>query len=178
MLNLRNFCALLLLLTLISCDDQETKPATDLQQSFNPNTQAITGMEQLKAQLAMNPNDFNLLSQLGDMYFESGQYFDATLIYDRAIIVNPMCADCYNDKGLASHYMGDTETAIESFDKAVEINPEYTNAWLSKGFVLVSVGRYQEAIEPLNKVKELDTTGGLAAEADKFLAMVAERDSQ
>ncbi|MDH4020838.1 MAG: tetratricopeptide repeat protein [Xanthomonadales bacterium] len=178
MLNLRNFCALLLFLGLISCDDQTTKPATELQQSFNANTQAISGVELLKSQLAMNPNDFNLLSQLGDTYFESGQYFDAILIYDRAIAVNPMCADCYNDKGLASHYVGDTQTAIESFDKAVEINPEFTHAWLSKGFVLASVGRYQEAIAPLNRVKELDGAGSLAAEADKFLAMVAERGGQ
>ena len=83
-----------------------------------------------------------------------------------------------NDRGLAQYYSGDPKSAIESFDKAIAIDPEYVYAWLSKGYVLFSVGRYEEAIPVLNKVKELDTTGGLAAEADKFLAMVAERTAQ
>ena len=43
---------------------------------------------------------------------------------------------------------------------------------------MFSEGRYEEAIPALNKVKELDTTGGLAVEADKFLAMAAEKGFQ
>ena len=176
MINLRNFCTLLLLLSLIACDDTGSKTTTSAQQfpefdSFQTNP----GIDQLKAKLFDNPNDFNTLSTLGDLYFESAQYFEAVQTYDKAIAVNPMCADCLNDKGLALFYVGDANAALESFDKAVEIDPGYTHAWLSKGFVLVSEGRYQEAIAPLNKVKEVDTTGALAAEADKFLAMVAEK---
>ena len=178
MINLRSFFSLLMLLSLIACDDKAAKPkstAQDFPQTvktlpeFN-NFQTSSYIEQLKAQLLNNPNDFNMLSALADMYFESSQYFEAIQTYDRAIAVNPACADCFNDKGLALYYLGDANAAIESFDKAIEIDPTYTNAWLSKGYVLVSVGRYQEAIEPLNKVKELDTTGDLAPEADKFLA--------
>jgi tetratricopeptide (TPR) repeat protein len=176
---LKNLFALLLLLGLIGCDEQAAKPATELQRSFESQAvQTFPGIEQLESQLAMNPNDFATLSALGDMYFEAGQYFEAIQTYDKAAGVNPMCADCFNDKGLALYYLGDADAALASFDKAVAIDPGYIHAWLSKGFVLVSTGRYQEAIEPLNKVKELDTTGGLAAEADKFLAVVAERTTQ
>lgn len=179
MTKLQKLFALLIILSLVACEDNAPKPASELQQSFDSQAvQQFQGIEQLKAKLAMNPNDFATLSELGDMYFESGQFFEAIQIYDQAIGVNPMCADCYNDRGLSLHYLGDADSAIASFDKAVEIDPGYVHAWLSKGFVLVSAGRYQEAIEPLNKVKELDTTGGLAAEADKFLALVAERTAQ
>ena len=179
MTNLQKFCTLLAVLTLISCDDQGTKPQTELQQSFNPtSTPADSRAAQLQSVLALNPKDFAALAELGDVYFEAGQYFDAIITYDKAIAVNPQCADCFNDKGLASFYLGDVNTALQSFDKAVEIRPDFTHAWLSKGFVLTSEGRYQEAIEPLNKVKELDTTGGLAAEADKFLALGAQTGVQ
>ena len=119
----------------------------------------------------MNPNDFVTLSALADMYFESGQYIDAFNTYDRAIAVNPECADCYNDRGLSLFYLGDVTSALESFDRAVTLDPGYKHAWLSKGFVLTSQGRYAEAVAPLNKVKELDGTGPLAIQADKFLAM-------
>ena len=83
-----------------------------------------------------------------------------------------------NDKGLALYYLGEPQSAIASFDRAVAADPKFTRAWLSKGFVLFAQGRYQEAIEPLNKVKELDTTGTLSWEADKFLAQIAAGQSQ
>ena len=117
---------------------------------------------------------FDALAALGDMYFEASRYLQAINTYDKAISVNPMCADCFNDKGLALHYLGDSDSAIAAFDRAVTIDPTYVHAWLSKGFVLVVSGRYDEAIEPLNKVKELDTTGALALEADKCLNMASE----
>jgi len=179
MIKLQKLFALLIVLSLIGCDDNAPKPASELQQSFeSQKVQQFQGIEQLKSRLAMNPNDFATLAELGDMYFESGQYFEAIQTYDQAVAINPVCADCYNDRGLALHYLGDSDSAIASFDKAVEIDPGYVRAWRSKGFVLVSTGKYQEAIVPLNKVKELDTTGGLTPEADKFLALVAERTAQ
>jgi tetratricopeptide (TPR) repeat protein len=172
---------LLIVFSLVACDENKQQPKSGTE-NF-PQTlktapqfdsfQESPEIQQMKSLLAQNPNDFNALSALGDMYFESTRYLEAIQLYDRAIAINPMCADCFNDKGLALHYSGDTNAALASFDKATEADPTYVHAWLSKGFVLVSTGRYEEAVVPLNKVKELDTAGGLAAEADKFLAMVA-----
>ena len=175
MTKLQILCTSLILLSLIACDDQASKRTTQRQQApASNNTQPIQGMEQLKAKVAMNPMDFVALSELADMYFESGQYIDAFQTYDKAIAINPNCADCYNDRGLSLFYIGDPVSALESLDKAVAIDPTFVHAWLSKGYVLISSGRYQEAVAPLNKVKELDGTGPLALQADKFLATVVE----
>jgi tetratricopeptide (TPR) repeat protein len=175
MIILRNFCALLILLSMIACDDSGTKTTSQPQPFPESNlSQAPSEIDHLKTMLLDNPNDFDALSALGDKYFESAQYFEAIQTYDRALAVNPMCADCLNDQGLAYFYAGDANSAIDSLDKAIAINPDYPNTWLSKGFILISEGRYQEAIAPLNKVKELDTVGNLTIEADKFLAMAAE----
>lgn len=172
MSNLRSVCLILLSLGLVACDDQAARPATPLQQEFAAqNNNAEAGIQQMQARLAANPNDFATLSTLADMYFETSRYIDAFQTYDRAIAVNPLCADCYNDRGLCLFYIGDATSALESFDKAVAIDPGFVHAWLSKGFVLTSLGRFQEAVAPLNKVKELDTTGQLALQADEFLAM-------
>ena len=175
----------LVLLSLVGCDDKEststvsTPKTIDAQQfpKFD-SFQQPSEIDQLKAKLFDNPNDFNALDSLGDLYFESGQYIEAIQTYDKALAINPSCADCFNDRGLASFYLGDPTSAIESFDKAIALDPGYTHAWLSKGFVLTSEGRYQEAIAPLNKVKELDTTGRLAKTADEFLAKAAQGNPQ
>jgi tetratricopeptide (TPR) repeat protein len=190
MINLRKLSPLpvlmgLVLMCLIACDDKGTTSTTtstvttDAQQfpKFD-SFQQPSEIDQLKARLFDNPEDFNTLSALGDLYFESAQYVEAIQTYDKALAVNPMCADCLNDRGLAFFYAGDPVSALESFDKAIAIAPEFTHAWLSKGFVLTSEGRYQEAIAPLNKVKELDTTGRLAKAADEFLAKAAQGNLQ
>jgi len=175
MIKLGFICTILILISLVACDDKAAKPATGAQQDFAVNNvQTFQGIEQLKSRLLMNPNDFATLSELGDMYFESSQFVEAFQTYDKAIKVNPNCADCYNDRGLSLYYIGDPTSALESFDKAIALDPGFTHAWLSKGFVLISVGRYQEAVVPLNKVKEIDTSGVLALQADKFLAIAAE----
>jgi tetratricopeptide (TPR) repeat protein len=172
MINLRILCATLVLFSLAGCDDQAARPAAQTQQDFAVNNvQTFQGIEQLKAQLQINPNDFATLSALADMYFESSQFVEAFQTYDLALAVNPQCADCYNDRGLCLFYIGEPTSALESFDKAIAIDPGFVHAWLSKGFVLTSEGRFQEAVVPLNKVKELDKTGVLALQADEFLAM-------
>ncbi len=172
--NLQKFFALLLLFSLISCDDHEAKSTAEVQQTPDIDIfQTSPDIELLKARLFDSPKDFSALSSLGDLYFESAQYHEAIQIYTKALAVNPACADCLNDRGLALFYTGDPQSALESFDKAIELEPEYVHAWLSKGFVLVAEGRYEEAIAPLNRVKALDTKGTLAREADKFLALVA-----
>jgi tetratricopeptide (TPR) repeat protein len=178
MTKLQAICIAFVFLGLAACDEKTAKSRANTQQDFAVNTvESFQGIEQLKSRLLANPSDFATLAALGDAYFESSQWVEAFQTYDRAIAVNPNCADCYNDRGLALFYIGDPTSALESFDKAIAIEPSFTHAWLSKGFVLVSTGRYQEAIAPLNKVKEIDTLGVLAAQADKFLETVAENST-
>ena len=171
---LRTLCIALLLLSLSACDDQASRPAAKPQQSVAVNdVQALQGIEQMEARLLMNPNDFETLAILADMYFEASRFVEAFQTYDKALAVNPDCADCYNDRGLCLFYIGDPVSALESFDKAIAIDPEFIHAWLSKGYVLTSQGRFEEAVAPLTRVKQLDTTGALAAQADEFLALAA-----
>lgn len=179
MIEPRMICTVCILILLIACDDQEANSTRPTQQQLSDNnTQTLHAIEQVKARLAINPKDFESLSILGDLYFESGRYIDAFNVYDKALAVNPKCADCYNDRGLSLFYLGDPTSALESFDKAILLDPGFTHAWLSKGFVLTSEGRYHEAVVPLEKVKELDGSGPLAIQADKFLALAAEKSLQ
>jgi len=173
----RMLTSLLVLLAVAACEDKASTPSAQRTQDLTQ-AHANFGIQQLQERLRVNPEDFDALSRLGDLYFESGQYLSAIQSYDRALAVEPGCADCLNDKGLAQYYMGDTEGALASLDLANTVNPGYPNAWLSKGYILFSAGRHEEAIEPLRRVAATDASGVLAAEANSFLALIAEKDAR
>lgn len=175
----RMLAAVPVLLGLAACDEKAATTTSTAQQAPTfSQVHPATDIQLLQSRLLEHPDDFDTLSRLGDLYFESGQYLPAIQIYDRAVTVNPQCADCLNDKGLAQFYVGDTEGALASLGLANEIAPDYPNAWLSKGYILLSVGRDQEAIEPLRQVQAVDATGVLAAEARKFLESIEEKQPQ
>ena len=125
-------------------------------------------VEQINAQVKSGDRAGEIFTVNFDMPKSTQEAIEA---YDRALAINPMCADCLNDKGLATYDSGDPAGAIASFDKANQVAPDYVNAWLSKGYVLVVEKRYEEAIAPLNKVKELAPQSALAMEADRFLQL-------
>lgn len=135
-------------------------------------------IETLKASLYEDPDNFQLLSALGDAYFESQRYNEAVKEYEKALKIDPTNSDCLNDMGLALFYTGNSEAALESFEKATDADSSYVYSWLSKGFVLMSLGRYEEAELALNKVQELDPLGKLGEEADNFLAQIGASKGQ
>lgn len=126
-------------------------------------------IETLKSRLFDDPDNEQLLSELGDVFFESQRFPEAIPTYEKAVAINPQNHDVLNDLGLSYFYIGETEKALDSINKAIGADPTFKHAWLSKGFMLKAVGNYDEAVVSLNKVKELDTDGTLAMAADNFL---------
>jgi len=175
MIDKRKFWLLLALAGLLTaCNEKGPNSTKPVPRNTGTDTlQMDSDIDQLKNELLASQNDFNSLSRLADRYFDSGQYLQAIQTYNKALAIDPSSADCLNDRGLAQYYTGDPDAALKSFDQAIDKDPGYVHAWLSKGYVLVAEGRFEEAKTPLNKVKELDSTGTMAAEADKFLAKIA-----
>jgi len=141
-------------------------------QATLPNQDAAIKM--LKARLFDDPENIDLLTTLGDAYFEQRRFSEAIPIYERVITLNPNHFDTLNDLGLAYHYSGNTQAALDALDRSAAANPNYKFARLSKGYILLSLGRYEEAEAPLRKAQELDPNGGVGAEAGRMLEKVAE----
>jgi Flp pilus assembly protein TadD len=123
-------------------------------------------------QLDVNTDDPIALASLGDRYFESNNFFQAIKIYEKVIELNPNDVDTYNDLGLALHYTGKTDSALETLIKGTEVIPSYQRIWLSLGFVLASAGRNEEARPVLKKTVELDPDSEIGQEADRMLGLL------
>lgn len=164
---------ILIMLFITACDGSKKGADQEGLKEFDATiVQSDQKIEMLKSQLFDSPDDFGLLSALGDAYFESQRYIEAIDIYEKAIKIDPKSADSFNDMALSQFYTGNNDAALASVAKALEADSAYTHGWLTKGFILMASGRLDEAAVALKKVKELDLGGRLAEEADNFLNQI------
>jgi Flp pilus assembly protein TadD len=80
--------------------------------------------------------------------------------------------DTYNDLGLAQHYSGKSDNAIETLTRGTQVVPSYQRIWLSLGFVLVSTGREFEAKPALKKAVEIAPDSTVGKEAQRILGLL------
>jgi len=123
-------------------------------------------------QLGVDTRNPESLAPLGDKYFENSRFEQAIVIYERVLELNPKDVDTYNDLGLALHYTGKSDIAIETLKKGTRVMPSYQRIWLSLGFVLTSKGKKEEAKTVLKKAIEMDPNSEMGQEAKRMLALL------
>ena len=64
---------------------------------------------------------------------------------DRAIALDPACADFYNNRGLILAGIGRIDDAIAAHRRAIELNGDFAEAHNNLGNALVKIGRLDEA---------------------------------
>ena len=123
-------------------------------------------------QLGINTKDPASLASLGDKYFESNNFQQAIIIYEKVLELNPKDVDTYNDLGLALHYTGQSDSSIQTLKKGTEVVPSYQRIWLSLGFVLASKGMNEEAKPALKKAIEIDPNSTMGQESKRILGLL------
>ena len=91
--------------------------------------------EPLLAQLKTNPNDFDTLAKLGNLYYDGSAYPQAIEYYEKALVVQPKNPDVRTDLGTAYWYTGNADQAIANFEKALAIRPNHPGTLFNLGIV-------------------------------------------
>ena len=107
---------------------------TPQQQGASPEMLAKAA-EPLLAQLKSNPNDFETLAKLGNLYYDGQAYPQAIEYYERALTVEPDNPDVRTDLGTSYWYTGNADKAIASFEKALAIRPNHPGTLFNLGIV-------------------------------------------
>jgi tetratricopeptide (TPR) repeat protein len=94
-------------------------------------SQAAPLLDQLKSQ----PNNAELLTSVGNLYYDAKQYPVAVEYYGRALKVNPADASVRTDMGTGYWYLGDADRAIEEFNQALSYSPNNPNTLFNRGLV-------------------------------------------
>jgi cytochrome c-type biogenesis protein CcmH/NrfG len=94
-------------------------------------TQAAPLIEKLKS----DPNNSELLTNIGNFYYDAQQYQTAVDYYGRSLKAKPSDAAVRTDMATAYWYMGNADTAIDEFNKALKYEPNKPNTLFNLGLV-------------------------------------------
>lgn len=109
----------------------DQKPSPE-QMKRMADTQAKSLLEELKSR----PNDTTLLTNLGNIYFDTGQYKDAIEYYSRVLKIQPTNTNVRTDLGIAYwEGMRDADRAISEFNTALSYEPTKPQTLQSLGIV-------------------------------------------
>ena len=99
----------------------------------NEQAKSILSLEQ---EVAVNPTNGNAWTQLGHVYFDTGNFAKAIRAYEKSLELSPDNPNVLTDLGVMYRRNGQPGKAVEAFDKAIAIDPSHEQSRFNKGIVL------------------------------------------
>ena len=93
-------------------------------------------IEEYRAILSEDPNNFSALVAMGNAYFDSGRWKNAITMYEHALRLDPKNADVRTDMGTAYRSLNMPDRALAEYRIALEHEPAHLNARYNMGIVL------------------------------------------
>ena len=112
-----------------------TLPGSAPQQQGASPEMLAKAAEPLSAKLKTDPNNFDVLVQLGNLYYDGQGYPEAINYYEKALKIQPNNPDVRTDLGTAYWYTGDPDKALASFKKSLEVRPNHPGTMFNVGIV-------------------------------------------
>jgi tetratricopeptide (TPR) repeat protein len=91
--------------------------------------------EPLIAKLQTDSKNADLLSSIGNVYYDAQQFPVAIEYYERSLKTKPKDSSVRTDMATAYWYLGNADTAIAEFNKALSDEPNKANALFNLGVV-------------------------------------------
>lgn len=91
----------------------------------------------LETETSLNPENVDAWTRLGNFYFDTNQFEEATKAYKKTLELTPDNPNVWTDLGVMYRRGGQPIQAIEAFDMAIESDPRHETSRLHKGIVLM-----------------------------------------
>lgn len=112
---------------------------------------------ELESQASKDPNNVLLFTELGNLYFDTGQYQKAITAYTRSLELNPNNPNVLTDLGVMYRRTGQFQKALDSFNQAIQIDPKHQIARFNKGVVLFfDLNQKEEALKAWEELVSLN----------------------
>jgi tetratricopeptide (TPR) repeat protein len=92
----------------------------------------------LEKMIAADPRNPEYPTQVGNLYYDAGQYEKAIGYYQKSLDLKPRDPNVETDLAACLHYIGQDDRALETLDKVLKYSPGFAQAMYNKGVILVS----------------------------------------
>ncbi len=113
-------------------------------------------LRELEGLLAKEPDNYQHLVQLGNVYYDLGDFLKAIDAYERARTRRDDSADVLTDLGVCYREVNQPEKALELFRRAASVDPRHWQSRYNAAVVcLFDLGRAEDARRELEQLKAL-----------------------
>ncbi len=137
----------------------------------SPMEQVRQQLDMLKKQIEQNPNDFDALVQLGNMYMDVSKFPQAIDYFKRALAVREEPA-VRTDLGICYKQSGQMQDARDAFRKVATEQPDQWQAVYNLAIVDGEMKDYTDARAQLAKLKQMRPGDPEVAKLEQALAAV------
>lgn len=113
-----------------------------------------TAQEKTLSTVAAARKDARKYLYLGWEYQNKNMPEKALAAFTQAIMLDPACAEAYNNRGAIRRTQGDTEGALADFGKAIEFNPHFAESYVNRGDTWQKNGNWSKAMADFSKAIE------------------------
>jgi cytochrome c-type biogenesis protein CcmH/NrfG len=129
-----------------------TTPPQQLAAPQQASAEAQGALEQASAPLLEavkdNPNDYDSLVKLGNLFYDAQQFPNSIQYYERALKIHPDNPDVRTDMGTAYWYAGNTEKAVAAMETSLKYRPGHPQTLFNLGWV-----RWQGKADPKGAIE-------------------------
>ena len=125
-----------------------------------------------KSILADNPDSVKALVGLGDLYFDSHRFREATATFLKAQELAPDDVHVANDLGLLYLNTREQDKAMAQFRKALQLDPTHLESLYYIGMIHASRGEFRQSVEVLGQVLKAGPSPALAEQVNREMAAI------
>jgi cytochrome c-type biogenesis protein CcmH/NrfG len=133
----------------------------------------------LQLAIEKDPNDYDSLVKLGNVYYDGQQYQTAIGYYDRALKIHPENSDVRTDMGTAYWYAGDATKALETMEASLKYQPGHPQTLFNLGWVRwQGKGDPKGAIEAWQQLLKANPDYPQKQQVEQYIAKAKEHASR
>lgn len=117
----------------VSVPSQSTVPTQ--QQAAESQAAVAQAAAPLLEAVKNNPNDYDSLVKLGNVFYDGQQFASAIEYYNRALAIRPENPDVRTDMGTAYWYTGNADKALEAMQVSLKYRPGHPQTLFNMGWV-------------------------------------------
>jgi SpoVK/Ycf46/Vps4 family AAA+-type ATPase len=103
-----------------------------------------------------NPTDAKTYYQIGNDYYEKGDYERAIENYNMAILLNPVFSEAYFNRALSYYQLKNFDKSVADYTKSAELDPQNPIIYNNRGDAFYRKQDFQSAIKDYDKAISLN----------------------